>query len=619
MKKRVVIVGAGPCGLAALKEMREAGHEAVAFERAAVLGGLFASAAAYPNLHLTISNWAMAFSDFPDTERLCYSSAEQYLRYLQNYARHFDLERHISYGSEILDATLDADGQWTLQVRQGADATPLHIRADALIVATGANQLPNSLPAGLSGFDGRVIHSSQYDGALQQEIAAKKLRVLIVGGGESGADIAAELGELSPHVAVWLRRPNCIGPRYLNDKPEMAQITLNKTHDVPANAFLEAVTTNRMSTGQNVYAYGLFRRLLWKADVILNPTLSRMCLDSVRHAPLSNDQATYVTKNQRMSEALHDGKIEVLVAPAVSSQGQGCSFTMEDGTTQRRDFDLVILCHGYRMDFPWLRTPVLPNPRGWYLHCFPPDLGDRLFFVGYARPHQGGIPQMAEMLSRYIALLLRGERSLPADYATRAMRDEKTERDYYFVSPDLSSLVDYNSFLESVARRVGCEPRLPVWCVALFNLHMLSAWLLMLGLFELNPVGQALAGAIWVATLAGFLLIDDGLLIKWWFYPNWAVWYRQRGPGARPALLRGVLGRVKLWRSTAITLGFVLFVGWSILTLYPQRLLSALIFIPNAVLGSLNRRFPKAWGGFLKPKLFALHDCRWRVSDLFLP
>lgn len=619
MKKRVVVVGAGPCGLAALKEMCEAGHEVVLFERTNALGGLFASAAAYPNLHLTISNWAMSFSDFPDTERLCYSSAEQYLRYLHAYARHFDLERHISYGSELLDASLEADGQWLLEVRQGPRSVPLQVRADALIVATGSNQLPKDVPAALAGFRGPIIHSSQYDDAFKREVETQNLRVLVVGGGESAADISAELGDLSSNVTVWLRRANCIGPRYLNDKPEMEQIWLNKSIDFPANSFLEAATTNRMSAGQNVYAYGLFRRLLWNARIVLNPTLSRMCLKSVRHAPLMNDQATYVTKNQRMCEALHEGKIEMLVSPTVSADGQSCYFTMADGSRERRSFDAIVLCHGYHMQFPWLRVPVPLNPRAWYLHCFPPELGERLFFVGYARPHQGGIPQMAEMLSRYIALLLRGERTLPTDYALRARRDEKTEREYYFLSPELGSLVDYNSFLESVARRVGCEPGLPFSCVALVNLHLLSAWLGLLGVFGLNPLGFWPTFVTWLATLAGFFLIDDGVLIKWWFYPNWAVWYRQRGPGAQPALLKHVLGRVKLRRATAITTGFALFVSWAVIAFYVQRLLSPLLFLPNAMLARMNHRFPKAWGGFLKPKLFALHDCPWRFSDLFLP
>lgn len=92
--KRVVVVGAGPCGLVALKEMLEHGHNVTLYEQEDRLGGTFASAAAYPNLHLTITNWAMAFSDFPDPSRLHYSTAEEYLQYLQAYTDHFDLERH---------------------------------------------------------------------------------------------------------------------------------------------------------------------------------------------------------------------------------------------------------------------------------------------------------------------------------------------------------------------------------------------------------------------------------------------------------------------------------------------------------------------------------------------
>lgn len=89
MKKTVAIIGAGPCGLVALREMLQAGHDAVLLERSAHLGGVFASATAYPNLHLTISNWAMAFSNFPDPSRLRYSAATEYLQYLHAYANFF--------------------------------------------------------------------------------------------------------------------------------------------------------------------------------------------------------------------------------------------------------------------------------------------------------------------------------------------------------------------------------------------------------------------------------------------------------------------------------------------------------------------------------------------------
>ncbi|KAH0834440.1 flavin-containing monooxygenase [Fonsecaea pedrosoi] len=640
---RVVIVGAGPCGLVALKEMVESGHEAVLFERSGRLGGVFASATAYPNLHLTISNWAMAFSDFPDPTRLHYSTAQEYLSYLDQYARHFDLDRHIRSHAEVRSATLGEDGVWSLEVQiqslTDSEHFTLCVQADALIVATGSNGLPNTPPACLSGFTGRMIHSSQYDEAFKQEVAAKKMKVLVVGGGESGADLSAELGELSPHVTVWLRRPICVGPRYLNKKDEMEQVAANMTVDFPANSFLEAATTNRMSAAQNVFAYGVFRRLLWCTPV-LNRTLSHMSLASTASALLRNDQATYVTKNQRMCEALQGGKIEVLVAPTVSTRGRSCEFhscAVVDGTstTQQREFDAVVLCTGFRVEFPWIRLPgnqsLSPNPRSWYLHCFPEGLGHCLFFVGYARPHQGGVPVMAEMLSRYIAQLLRGERDLPPDYAARAQRDAAASRTYYSLSPNLHTLVDYNAFLESVARRIGCEPRLPAACVLLVNLHMATVLLMAVQLccptsspppllLSLPlPLPLPLLAMIWAASTAGFFVLHDALLIKWWFYPHWAVWYRRRGPGANPALLDGVLARVNLWKSTAITPGFVLLVLWSIPTYYAQRILSIPLFAINAVLTVLGYRLPPAWVRLLRPKLFALHDCPWRLSDLYLP
>lgn len=606
MKKSVVVIGAGPCGLVAVKEMLAAGHDVQAFEQSSSLGGVFSSAASYPDLHLTISNWAMSFSDFPDPQRLCYPSAAAYLQYLKKYAHHFGLNDHITYHSEVCSAELKKDGRWALKIRQRhpsrGESLILHLQADAIIVATGANQVPKETPPSLAGFTGRILHSSEYDQAFKDQVKNGKQRVLVVGGGESGADVSAELGDLSPHVTVWLRRPNCIGPRYLNTASETEQMEENKTCDFPANAFLEAATTNRMSACQNAYAYGAFRRLLWSTNAVLNPTLSKMCLESTRSAPLLNDQATYVTKNQRMCEALHQRKIEVLVAPTVEAHGTECEFTLADGTVEQRVFDTIVLCHGYRTKFPWLQVPVTTNPRDWFLHCFPPEMGHCLFFVGYARPHQGGIPGKAEMLARYIGLLLGGHRSLPRDYTSLARDNQLSEREYYFLSPDLHTLVGYNAFMESVARRVGCEPRLPASCVVAFNLHILAVTSLVLPWSNLADSRFYSWGFfLWLGTLISFFVLEDGLLIKWWFYPHWSVWYRQRGPGADLTSLSAVLDRVNIWKATAITKGFVLLVVWPVLTLYVQRLLSGPVFLVHTIFTALGLRFPKSLGGLLRP------------------
>ncbi|PVH94896.1 FAD/NAD(P)-binding domain-containing protein [Periconia macrospinosa] len=618
-RKRVIVVGAGPCGLPALKEMLAGGHDATTFERASSLGGVFASSAMYHDLHLTLSNWAMAFSDFPNKDLQCYPTGEEYLQYLKDYTSHFDLERHIKYNTEVISASLGENGKWVLQVREGTQRRVEH--ADALVVATGAHQVPKALPGQLAGFSGRVVHSSNYSDAFRSEVKEKQLRVLLVGGGESGADISADLGDLTSNTTVWLRRPNCFGPRYLVADHEMPQIKDSKQRRYPVNSFLESATTNRMSAAQNVFFYGFWRRLLWKLP-ILNKKLSEACLDSTASAWLMNDQATYVTKNQRMCEAWGDGKIEVLITPEVMARGRSVKFQMPDGRVQEREFDAIVLCTGYTAQFPWLKVKGFdPNPRSWYLHCFPGNLGDKLFFSGYARPHQGGIPPMAEIQSRYVSLILKGERKLPKDYVARGYRDKITEREYYSISPDLDSLVDWNAFLESVARRVGCEARLPAVCVAVFNVHLLAVAALALLAFAPNlcPIGFKTAALLWGGTLISFFVLYDGLMIKWWFYPHWPIWYRQRGPDANPTLVSEIFSRSNIWRDTKITRGFVLLVFWSWWTYYAQRVISLFFFIPHTLAKWYGVRFGKAWGGFFVPKIFTLHDTEWRFSDLLHP
>ncbi|KAI0862320.1 hypothetical protein F4860DRAFT_472959 [Xylaria cubensis] len=626
MMKDVVIVGAGPCGLVALKELREAGHDAIIFEATEVLGGCFASSVVQPDLHLTISNWLMAFSDFPDPTRLHYPSGKAYLAYLQAYSRHFGLEQHIRYNSRVSQAILGNDNLWSLEVHQSDDRV-MRVKTDALLVATGANQLPNLNVPGLEGFSGRLIHSSQYDESFKSQVAEQNLRVLVIGAGESGADVAAELAELSSDVSVWVRRAPCVGPRYLNDTiPEVERMVLNKSNEHPANSFLEASTTNRMSAGINVYSYGLFRRFLWNLPGV-DTTIQRFNLESTASAFLRTEQATYVTKNSRMCEAVSQGKLQVIVKSTMLASGTTCKFSNADGmkdSTILREFDAIVLCTGYQASFPWIQIPERykfeANPRTWFLHCFPRLLGDRLFFVGYARPHQGGIPATAEMLSRYIALLLRGEaHPLPADYGSLALRDMADEQEYYSISPGLNSLVDYNAYIESLARRMGCEPKLPRVCITLFNVHILSVLLLILGTWAMNTITALPAAILWATTLIGFFILEDGLLIKWWFYPNWSVWYRMNGPGAKPKLVSDVLNRVPLSRGMAVTPYFILFVLWYVPQFYMQRVLSIFIFIPHAVLTTLGLGDVSGWFGWLRPKQYVLHGCPWRVGDLFLP
>lgn len=115
--------------------------------------------------------------------------------------------------------------------------------------------------------------------------------------------------------------------------------------------------------------------------------------------------------------------------------------------------------------------------------------------------------------------------------------------------------MDYSAFLESVARRIGCEPTLPAACVVAFNLNVAMALFLAVQLARqaTRTDFAQLAVLLWLASVAFMLDYQNGLVMKWLLYPNWSVWYRQRGPGAEPALVSSVLGRAGLRTSMAMT------------------------------------------------------------------
>ncbi|MEZ4451259.1 MAG: hypothetical protein R3B09_17400 [Nannocystaceae bacterium] len=275
---------------------------------------------------------------------------------------------------------------------------------------------------------------------------------------------------------------------------------------------LESMTASRMANAAPLWAYSTIRHAIWALLRTSPPTaqvLSRWNRQACRGDRLRGDQGTIPTKSARLCTEAARGRVEVVIAREAAFDGHRARFTAildpegRDAITID-DVDVAILCTGFRTDFSWLEAPGVEwNPRTWYKHCFPPGLGGSLMFLGWARPHQGGIPACAEILARYIALLLGGARRLPDDYAERARREGSDEHDYYAGAQHQVNVVDYPAFMDSIARMIGCLPVAP-------------------------PITA------------------PERRIQYWVYPNWPIWYRQRGPGACPARVESVLAAFPL-------------------------------------------------------------------------
>ena len=278
------------------------------------------------------------------------------------------------------------------------------------------------------------------------------------------------------------------------------------------------------------------------------------------------DQAGWVTKNSRMCREVAEGNIKYVVAESIDKV-DGTKLTFANGSTV--DVDVVMCCTGYKQDYPWLQEDIgCRCPRSWYKHSIPACFDEKkIAFVGYARGHQGGIPQMGEMQARLLALTLAGAVKLPADHAARAKVEAKAEDDYYPLCPQLKPLVDYPSYMDSLARIIGCEPDVP--------------W------------------------------FSPTLLFKYANYPLWPAWYRLKGPGANKSAAMQVLDQFPIRKWWALdppqAIWFVNYLCSKVISLLCWP------FVPNT---GVDKYGLFMW---VRPKHFALHGLEYRFRDIFRP
>jgi hypothetical protein len=218
----VCVIGAGASGLAAIKNLREHGFGVDCYERETGVGGAWNwrhdRSPVYGSTHLISSRPFTQYPDFPMPDSWPdYPHHAQLLSYLERYADHFDLRQHVWFGTEVVKVE-PADGdRWDVTTRStgGYGGERTH-RYAAVVVANGHNWSPKS-PAyeGLDNFGGSVIHASAYKDAAQ----LRGKRVLVVGAGNTGCDIAVEAAQQAARCWHSVRRGYWYAPKYVFGRP----------------------------------------------------------------------------------------------------------------------------------------------------------------------------------------------------------------------------------------------------------------------------------------------------------------------------------------------------------------------------------------------------------------
>lgn len=202
-----LIIGAGPAGLAVAGRLRHAGKDFVILEKGHHVGERWHGH--YDRLHLhSVKKWSqLPFLPFPDDYPV-YVPRQKLIDYFENYATHFNIQPRL--GSEVRHIRQSKPHVWEVTTNTGS------MLARNLILATGVNRVPNlPLWEGIDQFVGTIKHSVEY----KNPNPYRGSRVLVIGMGNTGAEIALDLSEAG--IPVWLavRGEVNIVPRDLNGRP----------------------------------------------------------------------------------------------------------------------------------------------------------------------------------------------------------------------------------------------------------------------------------------------------------------------------------------------------------------------------------------------------------------
>ncbi|MCP4908891.1 MAG: NAD(P)/FAD-dependent oxidoreductase [bacterium] len=203
---RVAVIGAGPSGLAAGRELLAQGFDRFTiFEKASAVGGTWHQHS-YPGLTCDVKAAAYTFKDGsnPDWSQIFVEQPE-IETYLQRSASEFGLEPHLRLETEIVSARYRADGTWHLECTDGQ----LH-EFNVVINAMGNQHTPlfPDIP-GIDRFEGPSWHSTEW----KHDVPLAGKRIALIGSAAAAVQVVPEIAKLASHLHVFQRTPNWILPR----------------------------------------------------------------------------------------------------------------------------------------------------------------------------------------------------------------------------------------------------------------------------------------------------------------------------------------------------------------------------------------------------------------------
>ncbi|MDP9605166.1 UNVERIFIED_ORG: hypothetical protein J2W38_004979 [Variovorax paradoxus] len=417
--EQIALIGAGPSGLAGARNLQKHGVPFQGFEAHSDVGGLWdisnPRSTVYHSAHLISSKRTTEFTEFPMADTVAdYPSHRELRRYFSDFAERFGLREHFRFNTRVLrvEPASDApDTHWLVTTEDG-EGTVETAEYRGVVIANGTLAEPKR-PSFDGNFDGELLHTSDY----KHPELFKDKRVLIVGAGNSGCDIAVDAVHYARSVDISVRRGYYFVPKYVFGKPAD---TLGGKRPLPP----------------------------WLKQRIDSTVLKWFTGDPVRFGFPKPDYRMYESHPIVNSLVLHHvGHGDIGVRGDVARL-DGRTVHFRDGSA--RDYDLILAATGYALHYPFIDRELL-NWQGMaprlYLNIFSPRF-ENIAVLGMIEASgigwQGRYEQ-AELVARYFraqaggspkAGALRAAAQGPAPDLSGGFKYLQLERMAYYVHKD---------------------------------------------------------------------------------------------------------------------------------------------------------------------------------------
>lgn len=208
----VLIIGGGAAGLSALGRLKAGGHQNVMLlERENSVGGVWSSTQ-YPGVSIQSKNFSYKFFDFYAPKSTGeHASAEDIVKYFLEYIEHNKLQPNISLSKTVKKIVYHKDNEGahrcTVSIEDSLTGEASVLRCSYVICAMGfssAGVINKPQFSGLDDFTGKVVHSSEFNQAMLDDIQHNNKKVCILGAGKSAYDLALRTSKAGPGNITWV-------------------------------------------------------------------------------------------------------------------------------------------------------------------------------------------------------------------------------------------------------------------------------------------------------------------------------------------------------------------------------------------------------------------------------